>query len=162
MFTVDGIAWTIPCDITRTADVRSTSISGDLLDGSYFNDVQGTYMSYEIDLVPNPQQMGDYYALYQVLTAPVDGHTFVFPYDGETIQLTARVGRMSDIWVRLPNGGRYWKGLRVPITANHASRQQTLAEAIARGMSPMPPAEAVSVGDTYTMTANGWVKVEDE
>lgn len=160
MFTVDGMAWEIPCDITRTAEITPSDISGMLLDGSYFNDVLGTYMQYEVSVVPNPHDMGAYYSLFELLSQPVDGHEFVLPYNGDTIELTARVEEISDIYVRMPGGGVYWKGTEFTITSNAPTKQPTLSEAITRGMTPLPDVYDAEIGDTYTFTANGWEKVE--
>jgi hypothetical protein len=122
MFTVDGMTWDIPCDITRTAQITASEISGLLLNKEYFNDVIGTYMQYEVTLIPSPSNLSDYYSLYQIITQPVSGHTWVFPYNGTTITITGRVEEISDVYVRLPNGGRMWKGVSFTVTANNPSR----------------------------------------
>lgn len=156
MFTVDGLSWSIPCDIERTAEVTSSDISGMLMDGSYFNDVLGTYMKYTVTVCPNPHQMGDYYSLFRLLSEPVDGHTFVLPYDDDTIQITGRVEDISDIYVRMPNNGVYWKGASFTVISNAPTRTVTLQQAIQRGLTPIPDVVSPEIGDTYTYTANGW------
>ena len=161
MFTVDGMQWAIPCDITRKAEVTPSDISGMLLDGSYFNDVLGTYMQYDVSVVPNPRDMGAYYSLFELLSDPVDGHVFVLPYNGDTIEITARVEEISDIYVRLPGGGVYWKGAKFTITSNAPTKQLTLSESITRGLTPIPDVQEPAIGDTYTYTENGWVPVND-
>lgn len=161
MFTVDGMEWAIPCDITRKAEITPSDISGPLLDGSYFNDVLGTYMQYEVSIVPNPHDMGAYYSLFELLSQPVDGHAFVLPYNGETIQLTARVDEISDIYVRMPGGGVYWRGTKFTVTANAPTKALTLEEAIQRGLTPLPDVQEPQIGDTYTYTAEGWVEVSE-
>lgn len=161
MFTVDGMQWAIPCDITRKAEVTPSDISGMLLDGSYFNDVLGTYMQYEVSVVPNPHDMGAYYSLFELLSQPVDGHVFVLPYNGGTIEITARVEEISDIYVRLPGGGVYWKGAKFTVTSNAPTRRQTLSQSIRRGLTPLPDVQEPEIGDTYTYTENGWVPVND-
>lgn len=161
MFTVDGLQWTISCDISRSIRVEDSEISGKLLDGTIFHDVIGTYYDYDVTLTPNPHQMGQYYSLVELLAQPVDGHQFTFPYNGETIQVTAKVENPSDIWVRLPNGGVYWRGMTFKATANHPTHVPTLAGAISRGLTPLPDVAEPSIGDTYTYTANGWVAVNN-
>lgn len=156
MFTVDGIQWTIPCDIKRTSIVQSSDISGDLLNGEYFNDVEGTYMQYEVTVCPNPWQMGQYYNLYQVISQPVDGHQFVFPYNNSTVEITARVEDISDVYVRMPNGGVYWKGVSFTVISNAPTYEPSLTEAIQRGLTPLPNVYDAQIGDTYTYTADGW------
>ena len=161
MFTVDGLEWTIPCDISRSIRIQDTGISGQLLNGHYFHDVEGTYYDYDVKLTPNPRQMGEYYSLVEILSQPVEGHSFTFPYNGETIQITAKVENPQDIWIRLPNGAVYWKGLSFKATANGPTKRQTLQEAITRGLTPLPDIAVPSIGDTYTFTANGWVPAND-
>lgn len=156
MFTVDGMQWTIPCDIERTAKVQSSEISGQLLNGQYFNDVEGTYMQYVVTLCPNLQQMSQYYNLYQLITQPVDGHQFVFPYNNSTVAITGRVADISDVYVRMPNGGVYWKGVSFTVVSNAPTREQTLYHAIQRGLTPLPDVIEPMIGDTYTYTADGW------
>ena len=160
MITVDGIQWPIPCDIKRTAEIKASDISGMLMDRSYFYDVLGTYMQYEISLIPSPQDMGAYYALWEQLSQPVDGHTFTLPYNGDTIEITGRVGSVSDVYVRMPNGGVYWKGVSFVVTSNAPTKTMSLSEVISRGLTPLPDVEEPEIGDTYTYTANGWEKVE--
>lgn len=161
MITVDGIQWAIPCDIKRTAEIKASDISGMLMDRSYFYDVLGTYMQYEISLIPSPQDMGAYYALWEQLSQPVDGHTFTLPYNGGTIEITGRVGSVSDVYVRLPGGGVYWKGVSFVVTSNAPTKTMTLSEVISRGLTPLPDVQEPEIGDVYEYTANGWVKVEE-
>ena len=160
MFTVDGVQWSIPCDITRIARVQDSEISGKLLNGAVFHDVDGTYYDYEVTLVPNPHSMNDYYELYEILTQPVDGHQFVLPYNGTTLQVTAKVEQPRDVYVRVNANKVYWKGMRFNLTANAPSKQMSLGEVIQRGLTPLPDVASVEIGDTYTYTASGWVKVD--
>ena len=122
MFTVDGVAWTIPCDIKRTAKMTASEVSGLLMNKEYYKDCIGTYMQYEVSLIPNPASLADYYALYEIITQPVGSHTWVFPYNGTTVTITGRVDDISDVYVRLPNGGRMWTGISFTVTANTPSR----------------------------------------
>lgn len=122
MFTVDGVTWSIPCDIKRVAKITESDVSGLLLNKTYYSDVIGTYMQYEVALIPNPANLSDYYALYELLTQATGDHTFVFPYNGSTVSLTARVSDVSDVYVRRSNGARMWKGMSFTITANTPSK----------------------------------------
>ena len=161
MFTVDGVQWSIPCDITRTAKMTASDISGMMLNKQYFNDVLGTYMQYEISICPNPHEMGDYHSLFEILSQPVDGHQFVLPYNNSTIEITGRVSDISDIYVRMPGGGVYWKGASFTVVSNAPSKTETLSATISRGMTPLPDVIGPEIGDTYTYTAEGWVLVGD-
>lgn len=162
MFSVDGFGWTIPFDATRSIRIQDTDISGQLLNGRMFHDVEGTYFDYEITLTPDPHQMGEYYALLDILIQPVDGHQFVFPYNGETVQVTAKVENPKDVYVDLHNGQVYWRGLTFTAAANHPSIEPGLNHAISRGLTPLPDVAEPQIGDTYTYTANGWVAVDTE
>lgn len=158
MFTMDGVEWSLPGDITRKFDIHDTDISGRMMNGQIFHDVDGTYLEYEITVCPNPRQMGDYYSLLAMLSRPVDGHVFVLPYDNGTIEITAKVEAPRDVWVRLPGGQVYWKGMRFTVTANGPTYAEALDDTISRGMTPLPDVYDAEIGDTYTMTANGWEK----
>ena len=156
MFTVDGVQWSIPCDITRTAKMTASDISGVMLNKQYFNDVLGTYMQYEISICPNPHEMGDYHSLFEILSQPVDGHQFALPYNNETIEITGRVSDISDIYVRMPGGAVYWKGTSFTVTSNAPSKTESLSTTISRGMTPLPDVYDAEIGDNYIMTVNGW------
>lgn len=161
MFTVDGITWPYPCDIERVAEMTPSEISGMLLDNTYFNDVLGTFMRYTVKIAVPINAMGAYSQIYEALTEPVDGHAFVLPYNSSTISITGRVGNVSDVYVRMANGGIYWKGIQFEVTSNAPSKELSLSEVITRGRAPLPYVSGVQVGDTYTYTASGWVKVLD-
>ena len=161
MFTVDGIEWTIPCDITRKSDVKASDISGMMLNGTYFWDDLGTYLSYEVKLVPNPGSMQEYYALFELLTAPNGVHTFILPYNGETVTLTAHVTAPQDVYVRMPNGAVYWKGCQFSLTSIAPTKEETLGEVIARGLPVLPDVSSPEEGDAYEWDGTGWVALED-
>ena len=160
MFSVDGLTWPYRCAIERAARLQPSDISGLMMDGSYFNDLHGTYMSYTIMIAVPLTDRDSITPLYEALTDPVDGHVFVFPYNQSTITVTGRVdGEVGDVYVDLPNGQQYWKGLQFTIIANHPSKQYTLSEVLTRGRAPLPDIAMPEVGDTYTYTASGWEKV---
>ena len=161
MFTIDGIQYNVECSIDREAEVKLSDISGLLLDGAIFNDVLGTYMTYDIKLTMPLKNKDRYAGLIEQLTEPVDGHVFVLPYNNGTIQVTGLVEDPADVWEKLPSGYTFWKGLKFTIRANHPSKQMSLGEVIQRGLTSLPDVAGVAIGDTYTYTANGWVRVTD-
>lgn len=156
MFTIDGMTWPYPIDVTRNAEIRSTEVSGEMLDGSYYNDVEGTYFNYTVRVaVPlNQRNMAAQY--YEALVDPVDGHTFVLPYNNNTVIVVGRVEDVSDVFVRLPNGEKYWKGLQFTVIANAPTYAYSAAELIARGRSVMPEPASPSEGDTWVWTNGAW------
>lgn len=157
MFTVDGVQWSIPCDITRTAEVKVSDISGMMLDRTYFYDVLGTYMQYDVNLIPNPHDLDSYYTLFETLSEPVDAHTFVFPYNGSTVTVTGRISNISDIYRRMPNGGRMWIGVSFTVTSIEPTKEVTLDGVITRGRTPLPDVAEPSQGDSYTWNGSEWV-----
>lgn len=155
-FSIDGLVWPYPCQIERVAELKASELSGLMLDLSYFNDAQGTWMRYTVTLAVPFGYEDDYAAIYEQLTKPVDGHQFVMPYNNSDITLTARVLQVSDALVRMPGDKRYWKGTTFEIVANQPSKLTTLNETLIRGRTPWPDLAVVTVGDTYTYTENGW------
>ena len=157
MFSVDGMQWTLPCDIERVAELTASEISGMLLDKNYFNDVIGTFMQYTVTLTVPFGRMAQYTNLYNVLTDPVDAHSFVFPYNQGTITVTGRVANISDVYKRLADGSTHWKGIKFTVISNAPSRTHTLGQAIARGTSPMPDILGAQTGDIYQFNGTSWV-----
>ena len=117
MFSIDNIQWNLPCDIERKSEIESSSISGKLTTGEYFNDVIGTFIKYDVKLVANPQRKSDYYALYEAITNPVRQHTFVFPYNGQTKQFVGRVESIRDIYKKTGNEF-HWTGISFTVVSN--------------------------------------------
>ena len=157
MIIIDGVAWSVPCDIVRTAEIKPSQISGLMLDKSWFNDVIGTYMSYTVSLAV-PVTLRDLYAqIYELLTDPVDGHTFVLPYNGSTVTITGRVQNVKDALVRFPGDINHWKGVSFTIIANHPTKAYSLSEAITRGRKPLPEVSMPQEGDAWHYTDGAWV-----
>lgn len=143
--------------------MRPSDISGMLLDRSWFNDVLGTYLQYEVTLVypPDADGQAQFDSIYEVLTEPVASHDFVFPYNSGSIEIVGRVQQVSDVYVRLANGATYWKGIRFTVQSNHPTKMQTLEEAIAYGgASMLPDSQTAKVDDMYEYTGQGWEPVQ--
>ena len=165
-FSIDGLEWDVPCTIERTAEVRASEISGMMLDKNYFNDVVGLYLQYTVTLsfqiIQGSGSSGeqDYYRVWKALTDPVDAHTLVMPHNGGEITVTAKVDTVKDVLVRMPGGTRYWKGIQFTATAVHPSKTYTLAQAISRGLAPLPERGEANIGEIYEYTSSGWQLVE--
>lgn len=159
MFAIDGVQWDVPCRIVRTAEIAASEISGMLLDRTYFNDVLGTWMRYEVEVPVPAGREADYHALYETLTQPVDGHDFVLPYNGGTIAVTGRVESVTDNWHRTWNGGNYWEGCRFALVGNGPSKSMSLGQVIARGRKALPDVQDPDVGDTYRWNGAVWAEV---
>lgn len=157
IWSIDGIEWDLPCDISRVSEVTLSDISGMLLDKSYFGDVLGTYLKYSIKLVIPPGMEQKYYSVYEAITEPVDGHTFILPYNGGNVEITGRVSGISDVYVILPNGAHRWKGIAFDIISNHPSKTMELSDVITRGMTPLPATANFPDGTTASMVDGQWV-----
>lgn len=157
MLTIDGIRWPYPVDVTRQADVKASDISGLMMDRSYFNDVLGTYMVYTVKVAVPVGAVDEYATLYEAITNPIDGHAVVLPYNGDTVQLTARVSNISDVWVRMPGGRNAWKGIQFTLTSNYPTKAMSLGQMVVTGRAPYPPVASPRVGDSYRYTTGGWV-----
>ena len=161
MFTVDGMQWTFPCDIERTTEVTESEISGMLLNKNYFNDVIGTFLKYTITLVVPFGNEGKYTQLYEIITEPVDAHTFILPYNEGTITITGRVSNIADAYRRMANGATHWVGIKFDVISNAPTKTHELGDVISRGISPVPDISGAQEGDTYTWNGTGWIEYED-
>lgn len=137
MIVIDGLTWDVPCEIHRTAELQSSEISGLMLDLSYFNDVLGTFMAYDVGIAVPWNMLDDYSAIYELLTDPLDGHTFILPYNQDYITITGRVANVKDTLYKTADGN-YWEGCTFTVIANHPSKYMSLDEVITRGRTPVP------------------------
>ena len=156
MLIFDGVSYDVKFDVKRTANITSSDISGMLLDKSYFIDVIGTYMSYQVTLKYPLRDQNKYAGLYEALISPVDGHQFTMPYNQGSLNVTARVVTVPDQRIVLESGREYWQALQFQIVANHPSKTMSLGEVIARGRSPLPEIAGPQEGDSFTWTNNHW------
>lgn len=156
MFIIDGMEWDFPCDIKRIADMKASDISGLMLDRSYFNDVLGTFLQFEVKIVVPNGYEARYGVLYEKLTDPVSGHNFVFPYNGNIVNIIGRVESINDIYKEGNRGMVHWRGISFKVIANNPTKLYSLSEAISYGLSPMPDNPSPAEGTIYQWTANGW------
>ena len=155
-FTVDGVEWPVSCKFVRTVELKESDISGLMMDYSYNRDPVGTWLQYDLAIVcPNGMER-EYNQLHDILAQPVDGHSFIMPYDADTITITARVTNLRDTLYEGANGN-YWAGTEVTILSNHPIAVMSLGEMLTRGRSPLPELNAGEIGDTWTYTSSGWV-----
>lgn len=159
MFSIDGIDWDVYCEISRVSEMRASEISGLMLDKSYFNDVIGTWLKYDVSIVVPYGKESDYYALYEAITKPVGAHTFVFPYNNALVTVVGRVDSISDIYEKMPGGGSYWRGIKFTAISNHPMKKVELDEVITMGIPPLPPEVSVSIGEVYEYTSTGWTQL---
>lgn len=156
IWSIDGVGWTIPCAITRKSEVRASEVSGMMMDKSYFNDVIGTYLSYEVGIACPLGFESQYYEVYELLTHPVGYHSFELPYNGATVTFTGRVLDVSDEWV-YNNGENWWKAIKFTAVSNTPSKTIDADELVNFGLSPFPDTNTAIIGEVYQLTANGWI-----
>ena len=158
-FSIDGIPWDFGCSITRIAEMKASEISGMLLNKNYFNDVVGTYLTYNIKLeVPKGQEQ-NYNTLYEKITEPVGEHKFVVPYGDTHITITGRVANIQDIYRRTAGGGVRWHGISFSVISNNPVKKMTLDEIVASAGMAIPPDQTFEVGGIYLYTATGFEKI---
>lgn len=162
MITIDGAEWNVPCDLERTADITPSEISGMMLDKTYFNDVLGTFLTYDVRLAVPPTMESEYFQIYEALTDPVESHQFVLPYNGETIELTARVERVRDVYVLLTSRKQLWKGVEFTVIANHPTKRMNYGEIVTIGRSTVPDMPEGVAGQVCIYDGSGWQEVNLE
>lgn len=168
IWSMDGLEWDVPCQIERKAEMTASEISGMLLDRTYFNDVIGTYLAYDVAIAVPFGQEDVYTDLYEAITKPVDAHEFVFPYNQQTIQVTGRVASVSDQYVYIDGKRNYWKGFKFTCVSIHPTKEMSLDEVITRGMSPIPSHINIPDGSVFVWDASEgrWIetvyKIADE
>lgn len=155
-FSIDGIEWEVPCNIQRVAQMTASEISGMLLNKNYFNDVLGTFLRYDISIAVPFGDEATYTNIYELLTSPQDAHTFILPYNDDTVTITGRVESVQDTFVRLPGERHYWRGTKFTVIANHPSKTRSLSQTLVIGMSPFPPTANVAVDSLWQYTGTGW------
>lgn len=138
IWSIDGTAWDVPCQIERTAEMTASDISGVLLDKTYFNDVLGTYMKYTVAVAVPFGMEAAINEIYEIVTTPVDGHEFVLPYNGSTITVVGHVKQVSDRYVYMGPNKNYWRGFKFEVVSNHPSKEMSLGEVVTRGMTRVP------------------------
>lgn len=117
MILVDGTRYDFPCDIQRKARIVSSDVSGMLMNKTEYNDALATYYDYTLKFAIPVDKMGVYEAFFEQVTAPVDSHTFLFPYNQTNIYITGKVESVSDVFYREVNGVNVWRNVQMNIKA---------------------------------------------
>ena len=160
MFTIDDMQWDVPCKIERTAEIKASEISGMLLNKQYFNDVIGTYLTYEISIAVPRQKRSLYTRLYEILTDPVDAHTVMVPYNQGNITITGKIDEVKDSFIKLNKAVNYWYGISFTIISNAPNKTYSLGEAIARGLAPLPDIGGAQTGVYYIYDGTSWQEID--
>lgn len=89
MITLDGQNYDVRIvygSLSRTFEILEGSNAGTSLNSTRIRDIHGTRISYSMEIEPNPSNVEDYDAFYEIISSPTDSHSVSFPY-GQT-QLT--------------------------------------------------------------------------
>lgn len=123
MILVDGTKYDFPCDITRTARIVSSDVSGMLMDRTEYNDALATYYDYTLKFAIPINRMNLYAAFFEQVTSPVDKHTFTFPYNQNKIDIVGKVESVSDVFFRSINGVNIWRSVQMTVKALEPSKR---------------------------------------
>lgn len=167
-WSIDGIEWSYPCTVERTAEITASEISGLMLDKSYFNDVLGTYLKYDLRIEVPYKFEEQYTLLYETITEPTGQHDFVLPYGGDTITIQGRIENIKDVYqrTRQKDGNNWkevthWKGIVFSVISNAPSKIADFNEEVrVRGIPPLPESN-VNIGDVYIYESGGWATLAD-
>lgn len=103
--------------IERTATIKDSELSGEMMDGSYHRDIIGTYIDYTMTIVCKVNDPATYSQIFDVLSSPVASHEITAPYNNETMTFEAYIESVSDKLFRKTSDGTIWKDLSVTFKA---------------------------------------------
>lgn len=158
MFIIDGMHWDVPIGVERSAEMQQSDISGTLLDGTYFNDVIGTFLSYNVTLAIPPAMMGDYSVLYEILTDPVSDHEVTLPYGQDHVTFRAMVSDVSDTYVRVGGMG-VWRGASFTVTSVEPNKRLSNGE-VRSILDPTASKVSYPDGTVFLREDGSWTQYE--
>lgn len=162
IWSVDGLEWNIPCQIKRVAEVAQSSISGLMMNKTYFNDVIGTYLKYDVAIAVPRGYEEEYSRLYEVLTDPEPYHDFTMPYNEQTVTFRGRVESMTDEWSYTDSNGNWWKGIRFTAIGSVPQKVKDGSTIVNYGLTPFPDEESAVVGTYWYLASTGWEELDIE
>lgn len=108
IFSLDGKFYDLfVTELKRNAEVTDTEASGRTNDYSMHRDIIGTFYNYNIIIEPQGDNVDDYDAFYEQITAPVPSHIMTFPCGQETLTFNAYVTKAEDKLI-VRNGKNLW------------------------------------------------------
>lgn len=125
LFTIDGVAYPNihVTSIKRTAAVLDGDNAGRLLNGNMQRDIIGTYYNYSIEIDSDGSDPAEYDALYEVITAPKDYHTFVMPYGQDVLTFRGYISNADDELEYVYDPASRWGGLTFNMVATSPARR---------------------------------------
>lgn len=123
-FVIDGENFdVVVSEIRRKFTISKTGAGGTLLSGRKKSDVNGTYLSYEMDIPTDRLSPTDYDRLVEVLAAPVESHTITMPYGQTEVTIEAEISSVEDSTTYARKGVAVWKGLSVAFDSKDLYRR---------------------------------------
>ena len=108
VFTMDGKEYNLwVTSLEREGQVTDTENSGRTNDYAMHRDIIGTFYNYVMTVQPHGEDVEDYDAFYEQITAPVESHDMVFPYGQETLSFKAYITSAKDKLI-IRNGKNLW------------------------------------------------------
>ena len=115
-FILDNTEYTFAVSVKRRSVVVSSDNSGMLMDGTYYNDVIGTYLEYDVSFAIPEGQQDAYVAFYEAITSPVAYHDFVLPYNNQSVVVRGRIQNISDTYMQKNSQGKVtWRNISFTI-----------------------------------------------
>ncbi len=108
--------------VRRTADVRDTDLSGDMLDGTYHRDLMGVYFDYEMKILCKLYDAQTRDTLYELLVQAVESHEITLPYNNTTMTFRAYIQTVKDDLYRIDSNGTIWRNLTVTFKAQEPQK----------------------------------------
>uniref|UniRef100_A0AAU8B0M2 Uncharacterized protein n=1 Tax=Dulem virus 35 TaxID=3145753 RepID=A0AAU8B0M2_9CAUD len=97
VFTIDGMTLRLwVTSLKRSFQVLDTENSGRLQSYLMHRDIAGTFYNYTLEIDPDKSNRADYDQFYEIVSAPVESHSMVFPYGQETLEFEAYVTNGED------------------------------------------------------------------
>lgn len=123
IFSIDGVELRVNVmKLERGFSVTDTENSGRTQDFSMHRDVAGTFYNYTLEIEPEAAYRADYDTFYSIVSAPVESHRMVLPYNQETLEFKAYVTQGKDSLKRI-SGKNLWSGLSVYFVAMEPQRR---------------------------------------
>lgn len=123
IFLMDGREYDVfVTKLERSFEVADSDSTGRTKDWKMHRDVIGTFYNYTMAIEMRYFNMDDYSAFYEAISAPVTSHSFVFPYNGETISFTGYCTKGKDSFTKIA-GKPKWSGLSVNFIAMEPQRK---------------------------------------
>lgn len=125
VFTIDGVPYpgVNVLSLKRSFNVLDGENAGRVMDGSMKRDIIGTYYSYSMEVTSDYSDLGEYDALYEVISAPVDSHTIEVPYGQGTLVFEAYVSNGDDDLLHKRDKFNKWNNLRFNFIAMDPQRR---------------------------------------